>query len=150
MCYIAQNVLHVVRWSMSTPGGAVAPYTPGSAPVTAVVEPSAITSGKSTAVFRLGQVLKTVIHNSRAFASENDVDAAISAVDSFVGAFIPGGEMAALLTDGVRAAKEDVSQRVAPGMTRQVVGGPVLDYQLLAQAILAEQKRLQLGDGNTE
>jgi hypothetical protein len=142
---------------MSTPGGAVAPYTQGSATPPApvvydgpppVVEPSAMSSAKSSAVFRLGQVLKTVIHNSRSFLSENDVDAAISVVDSFVGAFIPGGELAALVTGVERAAKEDVSQRVAPGMTQQVMGGPVLDYQKLAQAILAEQKRLQLGDGS--
>jgi hypothetical protein len=134
---------------MSTPAGAVAPYQgPSSSAPVATVEPTAISSGKSSAVFKLGQVLKTIIHNSRSFLSENDVDAAINVVDSFVGAFVPGGEIAALATGAERAAKEDVSQRVAPGMTQQVMGGPVLDYQKLAQAILAEQKRLQLGDGS--
>jgi hypothetical protein len=134
---------------MSTPAGAIAPYQGPSdqAPV-ATVEPTATSSGKSSAVFKLGEVLKTIIHNSRSFLSENDVDAAINVVDSFVGAFIPGGELPALLTGAERAAKEDVSQRVAPGMTQQVMGGPALDYQKLAQAILAEQKRLQLGDGS--
>jgi hypothetical protein len=136
---------------MSTPSGVVTPYAT-QAPVTPavpVVEPAAVSSAKSGAVFRLGEVLKTVIHNSRSFLSEPDVDAAVNVVDSFVQAFVPGGELAALFTGAERAAKEDVSQRVAPGMTQQVTGGPVLDYQKLAQAILAEQKRLQLGDGSS-
>ena len=135
---------------MSTPGGALAPYSqvpPPAAPVD-VVTPTAVSTAKSSAVFRLGEVLKTVIHNSRSFLSEPDVDTAINVVEDFVSAFVPGGELTALFTGAERAAKEDVSQRVAPGMTRQVVGGPVLDYQKLAQAILAEQKRLQLGDGS--
>lgn len=133
---------------MSTPGGAVAPYATGAAPAQVVI-PTAVSSAKSSATFALGEVLKTVIHNSRAFLTENDLDKAVSVVDDFVKTMVPGNEMSALVTGAERAAKEDVTQRVAPNMTAAVVTGPQLDYTKLAQAILAEQRRLTQGEGNS-
>lgn len=135
--------------AMSTPAGAIAPYAGSPPPAPAVAaEPSAVTGPKSAAVFKLGQVLKTLIHNGRAFLSENDVDAAVSIVDRFVEAFVPGGEFAALLTGAERAAKEDVSQRVAPGMVPVGPAGITLDYEKLADAILKRQQQLQIGSGS--
>ena len=96
--------------------------------------------------------MKTVFHNTPAFSSENDLDNAINVVDSFVKAFIPGGEMAAIPTDGARAVKEDVTLRTPPGgAVANVVSGPVLDYSKLAQAIIAEQRKQQaLESDNTK
>ena len=128
------------------PGAQVAPYNQG-APAPAVITPTAVASNRSSAVFQLGQMLKTVIHNSRVFANEADLDNAVNVVDKFVGAFVPGSELPALLTGDERAAKEDVTQRVAPN-TSAVVTGPVLDYTKLAQAILNEQERRGLTGGS--
>lgn len=83
-----------------------------------------------------------MIHNSRAFHSENDVDNAVNTVDAFVNAFVPDAEMPALLTGAERAAKEDVTLRIPPGgVMTQVVTGPVIDYVKLAEAIVAVQRR---------
>jgi hypothetical protein len=129
---------------MSTPGTAVAPYQ-GSAPPDKGVSASAVSSAKSSAVFSLGQVLKTVIMKAQVFAHENDLDNAIRTVDDFVRAFVPGGEMPALLTGAEYAAKEDVTQRIPPGGAPvNVSTAPQMDYAKLAQAILAEQRKMQI------
>lgn len=139
-------------------GAAVAPY-PGGSPASPastppqVIQPAAIASPKSVAVHDFGQVLKHLISNSHVFSTENAVDAALNVVDAFTSAFIPGAELPALLTGAERAMKEDVTKRIPPGGPMQtVMAGPVIDYRQLAQAILAEQKRLQLesGEGNTQ
>jgi anionic cell wall polymer biosynthesis LytR-Cps2A-Psr (LCP) family protein len=140
---------------MSTPGTAVVSYSPGSAPAERpIVEPSAVSSPKSNAVFQLGEVLKTVLHKTLAFSNENDLDAAVNTVDSFVKTFIPVAEMPAIFMEGARAIKEDVTQRIPPGgAMANVVSGPVLDYSKLAQAILAEQRKYQAtieGDKTSE
>jgi hypothetical protein len=129
---------------MSTPGGAIAPYQTGQVS-TEPVSPSAVSSAKSGAVFALGEVLKTLLHNAvGAFHTEGDLDAAIRVVDKFVGAHVPGSEMDALLTGDQRAPKEDVTKRIPPGgVVQPVITGPVIDYQALAKAILAEQQKYQ-------
>jgi hypothetical protein len=130
---------------MSTPAGAtIAPYSTAQSPANPPVNPAAVSSGKSSAIYALGEVLKTMIHKTLAFSTESDLDNAVRIVDKFVGAFVPGSEMSALLTGDARAAKEDVSLRVPP-QGAAVISGPVLDYTKLAQAILAEQKRLEAG-----
>lgn len=138
---------------MTTPelSGAVVPAPaseqPGSGAVdllTAGVTPSAVAGPKSVAVHNLAQVLKDLVHGSNAYHSEGQVDAAMSAVDGFVNAFVPSQEMKAIDTSDVRAAKEDVSQRIPPGgVVANVVQGPVIDYNALARAILAAQAEAQ-------
>jgi hypothetical protein len=107
-----------------------------------VVTPSAVAQAQPSAVFGLGEVLKTIIHNSRTYVSENDVDKAISAVEKFVGAFTTGSDMQALATGAERAMKEDVTQRVAPGGIASIVP-PGIDYDKLAAALLAAQAAQQ-------
>jgi len=124
---------------MTEQSGAVSPYTNGGT----VVSPSAVSSAKSAAVFNLGEMLKTVVHKMPSLHTEAEVDNAVNVIDAFVRAFVPNSEMVALRTGEERAAKEDVSLRVPPGGVPTVVSGPVLDYAKLAQAILAEQRKLQ-------
>lgn len=93
------------------------------------------------AVFRLGELLKTIVHQSvGVFKNENDLLAALTTVDDFVHAFVPGSAMAALATGDEQAAREDVSQRVAPTMSNPATAYPGLDYGRLARAILAAQQ----------
>lgn len=148
--HVALHVLHVVHSGMSTPGTAIASYSQGAAPANSpAVEPSAVSTPKSNAVFQLGEVLKTVLHKSLTFSNENDLDAAIGVVDSFVKTMIPAAEMPAIFMEGARAVKEDVTQRIPPGgAVANVVSGPVLDYSKLAQAILAEQRKYQAVEGD--
>lgn len=130
---------------MDPQGGAVAPFQPGGAAVP-VVSPTAIASGKSTAVFAFADVLKTVVHAlPMAFHSESGIEAADAAIDAYVGAHVPASEMSAILTGDERAPKEDVSLRIPPGggVQGQVLTGPVLDYAKLARAILMEQAKMQ-------
>jgi hypothetical protein len=129
---------------MSTPGGAVAPYTSGSPPSpSGVIEPTAVSTPRSAAVHALGGVLKTMIHNGRMFVNEKDIDDAMNVVDTFVGAFVPGAELPALLTGAERAVREDVSQRIPPGgaPAPAAYAGPAIDYAKLAEAIVAVQRR---------
>jgi hypothetical protein len=132
---------------MSTPGTQVAAYSQGVVS-TEPVDPSAVSSAKSGAVFALGEVLKTVLHKLPVFSVETDLDNAISVINKFVSAFVPGGEMDALVTGAERAVKEDVSQRIPPGgVVPNVYTGPQLDYTKLAQAILAEQRKTEVTSG---
>lgn len=124
---------------MTSPGSEVARATlRGSAePIT----PTAVASAKSASVHQFGQVLHTVVRNSRAFHNENDEDNAHRAIDAFVNAHVPGSEMSALMTGNEHAPKEDVSLRIPPGGAVAVPAFAGLDYQALAKAILAEQAR---------
>lgn len=112
--------------------------------LTAGVSPSAVAGPKSVAVHSLGEVLKHLIHNSGAYHDEGQVDTAVSTVDGFVKAYVPPQELPAIDRSGMRAAKEDVTQRIPPGgpMTN-VVAGPVIDYNQLARAILNAQAEAQ-------
>lgn len=136
---------------MTTPGaGAVAPYSGGNSPAS-TVSPTAVASGKSSAVFALGELLKTIVHKTLTFPAESGVDSAVNTIDAWVRSFVSPSEVSALATGDERAAKEDVSLRVPPGggVATQVVSGPVLDYQKLAQAILAEQQKLTQGEASS-
>lgn len=147
--HVAHDVLHVLPCGMSTPGTAVAPYNQGSAP-DKVVEPSAVSSPKTSSIVQLGEVLKTVLHKSvGVFSSENDMDAAVNIVDDFVRSMTAGSDLGGIMTDTFRAAKEDVAQRIPPGgAVANVSTGPQLDYSKLAQAILAEQRKYQIENGS--
>jgi hypothetical protein len=119
-----------------------APYDGGA------LEPSAIASPLSIATTSVGEIIKNLVQHSQGFHSENQTDAAMSSVDKWV-AHSVGDEASAIDRSEVRAPKEDVSLRVPPGgyVPATVLAGPILDYTKLAQAILAEQARLQ---GNKE
>lgn len=139
---------------MATPAGAVAPYTQsstqGSAVSTAPVTPTAVATPKTSAVSKVGEILKTLIHNSGAFLREADVDGAISAVESFVKELVPASEAPAVATGEARAPKEDVTTRTVPGsLPTAATAGATLDYTKLAQAILAEQQKLTTGGSST-
>lgn len=134
---------------MDTPSRAPAPFQrvqPDNRAAVAAgpIEPSAIASGRSSAIFSLGDVLRRLIDHSLAFPTENAKLAAYNTVNDYVGAHVADRELSALMTGDERAPVEDVSQRTPPN-----IGGPVaytapgLDYTKLAQAILREQQRLQ-------
>lgn len=118
------------------------PGTPAKA-----LTPSAVAQAQPSAVFGLGEVLKTIIHNSRTYVSENDVDKAVSAVEKFVGAFTTNSDLKALATGEERAAKEDVTQRVAPGGVSPSLIPAGIDYDKLAAALLAAQAQQQKAVG---
>lgn len=132
--------------------GAVAPY-PASDPPSVlsgqvvsgpVITPSAVAGPKAAAVHALGEVLKTMIHMSHYFATENLQDAALVTVDKFVGAFTTSSELSAIKTGDERAAKEDVTKRIPPGGAMQMPSNaPAIDYMKLAEAIVAVQQRSQ-------
>ena len=113
-----------------------------------VLEPSATVSPLSIATVSVGEILKNLVHYSQGYHTENLTDAALASIKSWVDHSI-GNEKSAINMGETRAAKEDVSLRVPPGgfAPANVMAGPVLDYTKLAQAILAEQARLQ---GNKE
>lgn len=108
-------------------------------------EPSAIAGQTPSAVFKLGQVLKEIIHAlPAAFAGENDVLAAINDVDTFIKAFVPAAALPALMTGDQRAPVEDVSKRIPPQGVAYVVPAnvPVIDYDRLAMAMVRAQQQL--------
>lgn len=120
------------------------------APQTPTLYPTAVSGPQSAAIHGLGEVLKTIIHSSHYFPTENQVDAAMAAVDKWVNTSVKSHELGAILTGEERAPKEDVTKRIPPGgpmPTAQV--GPQIDYRQLAEAIIAAQQRLQL-EGSSE
>lgn len=122
---------------MSTP----APYEPPVVQGTVVSSPPRVSSPSPGAVFRLGELLKTIVHQSvGVFKNENDLLGALTVVDDFVRAFVPGSAMAALAVGDEQAPREDVSQRVAPTTSNPATAYPGLDYGRLARAILAAQQ----------
>lgn len=129
----------------ATLGAMATPFAPPALPGSSspVVEPASVSSPKDIAVFGLGEVLKTLIHNAGAFSAENDVLKAVGAVDNFLQHFTGGINPATVNALGdMRASVEDVSQRIPPGGYPAVVQqGITLDYTKLAQAILAEQQK---------
>jgi hypothetical protein len=143
------------------PEGSNPPYAPGNSSPPApyvppaqvieparVVTPTAVATGKSSAVHDMGQVLKHLISNSHYFPNENAVDEAMNTVDRFVNSFVPAQEFKALLDGTERAAKEDVTKRTPPGGPMPVLqAAPAIDYDKLATALLAAQRRLALEAG---
>lgn len=114
---------------------------------TVVSSPPRVSSPSPGAVFRLGELLKTLLHQSvGVFKNENDLLRALTVVDDFVRAFVPGSAMAALVTGDEQAAREDVSQRTPPTMSNPATAYPGLDYARLAQAILAAQREAAVAE----
>lgn len=109
------------------------------------VYPAAVAGQTPSAVYKLGQVLKEIVHGiPAAFAGENDVLAAITAIDEFIKAFVPAAALPALLTGDERASVEDVSKRIPPQGVAYVVPSnvPVIDYDKLAMAMVRAQQEL--------
>ena len=117
-------------------------------PVVPTLYPTSVSGPQSAAVHALGEVLKTLIHNSHFFPTENAVDSAMSAVDKWVSTSVKSSELGAILTGNERAAKEDVTKRIPPGGPNMVAVGPQIDYRQLAEAIIAAQQRLALEGGS--
>lgn len=128
---------------MTSPGSEVERSTPGNG---RTVTPTNVASAKSAAVHNFGQVLHTMVKNSRAFHTENEEDNAHRVIDAFVGTHVNNGEKSALLTGNEYAAKEDVTQRIPPGGVAVQPAFAGLDYTALAKAILAEQQRQTQGE----
>ena len=125
----------------------VAPVQPEMKTVTTstpTLYPTSVSGPQSAAIHGLGEVLKTMIHNSHYFATENQIDSAMSAVDKWVTTSVKSHELGAILTGEERAAKEDVTKRIPPGGPMPTAVGPQIDYRQLAEAIIAAQQRLQL------
>lgn len=109
------------------------------------IEPTAIAGQTPSAVYKLAQVLKEIVHAiPAAFAGENDVLAALNVIDDFTKAFVPASALGALLTGAERAAVEDVSKRIPPQGVAYVVPSnmPVIDYDRLAMAMVRAQQQL--------
>lgn len=106
-----------------------------------VVQPSAMASRLQAATVALGEVLKEVVNRSGSYLTEEGLRLAEQAISDWVGASVPLRAMDALDTEANRAAREDVSQRIPPGGAPAVVmqAAPSIDYDRLAQAILAAQ-----------
>ncbi|HEV2352694.1 MAG TPA: hypothetical protein VGR89_00485 [Puia sp.] len=105
------------------------------------VEPAAIAGPQASAVFKVGQVLKELIHAvPSAFPGENDVLRAVNDVESFISAFVKKNELPALATGDQRAMVEDVSKRPTPAgvafSTPMAQAG--IDYDRLAAAIVRQ------------
>jgi hypothetical protein len=109
------------------------------------VNPSAIAQQVPSAAYGIAQVLKDLIHSSRAYHSENQVLEAYKAVETFMKAFIPASALPALLTGDERAPIEDVSKRIPPsGVAFSVpTNVPVIDYDKLALAMVRAQAAYQ-------
>lgn len=108
-----------------------------------VVQPTAIASGKESAVHGLAQVLGRIIDGSpSAFHGENLRLQAHAAVNQWVNSHVTQSGLRALRTGDERAPIEDVSQRVPPPQV--TFGTPVntqpgIDYDRLAAAIVRQQ-----------
>jgi hypothetical protein len=110
-----------------------------------VVSPAAISGQTPTAAFKLGQVLKEIIHAiPAAFPNENAVLAAVNDVDAFIKAFVPTSALPALATGEQRAPVEDVAKRTPPqGVSYSIpTNVPAIDYDKLAMAMVKAQMAL--------
>jgi len=126
---------------MTTP----VPVTPApTAPVVQgrVVQPSATAGQEASAVYKVGQVLKEIVHAlPNAFSNENKVLSAVQDIESFVKAYVPASALPALATGAERAMVEDVSKRPAPaGVSYSIpTTAPTIDYDKLAAAMVRAQ-----------
>lgn len=107
-----------------------------------VVSPSATANAQQSTFFKLGELLKSLVHAvPSAFSSENEVLAAFDTIEKFVKANVTGSAIKALATGDERAPVEDVSKRPAPnatGYTVPVSGTGAIDYEKLAAYIVRE------------
>lgn len=127
---------------MTTP----VPYVPSTVVQGTVVEPTAIASGKESAVHALGETLMRIIDGvPAAFHGENDRLKAHESVRQFVGSLVSRQGFAALRTGDEKAPVEDVAMRVPPPQV--TFGTPVnapgagIDYDRLAAAIVRQQAK---------
>lgn len=125
---------------MTTP----VPYDPSQVVVQgSVVQPTAIASGKESAVSGLAQVITRLIDGlPAAFTREDDKLRAHAAVNTWVNAHTTASARRALMTGDEKAPIEDVALRVPPPQV--TFGTPVnptggIDYDRLAAAIVRQQ-----------
>ena len=106
-----------------------------------VVQPAATAGPQQSAVYKVGEFLKTLAHKAGVFANESDLLSALSDIDKWVSAYVPASAMNALDTESGRAPIEDVSQRTPPNSTAVVqTMAPGIDYDKLAAAIVRAQQ----------
>lgn len=125
---------------MSTPSGAVAPYTiPGE-----VVQPDAVLDPQSVPAHNFFNTIRDLVLRA-AYHTENEKHAALNAVDAFEHRFIPSQDRRHVVAETDHAGREDVSQRKPPGGAAVVVppSAPQLDYGMLARAILQAQQEAE-------
>lgn len=93
----------------------------------------------------LGQVLKHLLIRSNIFSHEGVLESALSVVDRFVAAHVPPAAIRVMQTGEELAMHEDVTLRKPSGHIGQaiVTTGPSIDYNRLANAIIAAQEEAQ-------
>lgn len=101
-------------------------------------------------------VVHAVLNNVAVFRNENELDHAHGIVERFENHYLTTSRRN-VITEDDQAPKEDVTQRVAPqpGGAVVPVAGPAIDYNKLAAALVAAQRRAQdgpaeLGEGTPE
>lgn len=132
---------------MSTPAGAVAPYTiPGE-----VVTPAAVVGPLAFPAHAFLNTLRSVISRSGAFHGEDELRSALSSVDNYEKAILKNDHKH-VLTEDDHAPYEDVSLRIPPrtGNAPVPIGAPAIDYNRLAAALMAAGFGKQAEEGNTE
>lgn len=126
---------------MTTP----VPYVPGGVVQGEVVQPTAVASGKESAVHALGEVLMKMVDGiPAAFTREDDRLKAHAAIQQFVSRNVTQSGLQAIRTGDERAPIEDVALRVPPPPV--TFGTPVnpsggIDYDRLAAAIVRQQAK---------
>lgn len=109
-----------------------------------VVNPTAMAGPVHASTHALGQVLMDLIHRAGVYTSEVAIHEAEAAVTAWVKSVVPLSAVAALVTGDERAPKEDVTKRIPPGglpAIPVVTSAPAIDYDRLAEALLAAQQR---------
>lgn len=117
-----------------------------SSPAPTVVNPTAMAGPVHSATWALGEVLKEIIHKGGVYLTENALHEAEAIVSAWVKSVVPLSAVAALSTGDERAPREDVSKRIPPGglpAIPVVTTAPAIDYDRLAEALLAAQQRSQ-------
>lgn len=126
---------------MSTPLAAlVGSVVPASAPAEpGVVQGTVVADGKTGAVAKLAEILKTLVVKAGAYHSEEAQRIALEAIEDFKRIFSTGNP---LVLENHSAPWEDVSKRPVPAgaAAPALPPGFAIDYNALARALLAAQQ----------
>lgn len=103
-----------------------------------VLTPDAVVDPIAFPAHDFFNVIKDVIHRASVFHDEDDLKKAMNAVDVFEKRFLKNDHQHVTSEDD-RAPHEDVSQRIPPqtGAVTVPAGAPAIDYNKLAQALMA-------------
>lgn len=126
---------------MTVQPGGYAPVVQGE-----LVTPAAVLDPKSMPVHNFAEVLRKVLTKlPGVFTHENELHAALNAVDAFERVFLPQQDRPHVAQETDMAAREDVTKRKPPitGAAPVPAAGPAIDYNALAKAILTAQQQMQ-------